>query len=291
METSVIRLPDPAARLLRQVHPVLEELLGPATAGKWAIGGGTVLAARWQHRQSHDIDVFATEDVYRRAVANYLRARSEFDERMGRRLLRRPHPVTVDVGQRQHYVKWTLPIGDIDLIRSPRDFALTARPQTIDRTHIEAMTNEEILLGKIAGRGRDLKWRDFYDLAWAERHDPTLMVRVWNRAPTLAKHQSSQGPKRSKTGPARETRCWESRTTPCSPTRHASSWNASKAPCRSRQLRQRQHANPCASSSTRLPHTHRARTRPEARGEAGRERKTATARSADHGTCARPVGC
>ena len=189
METSVIRLPDPAARLLRQVHPVLEELLGPAAARKWAIGGGTVLAARWQHRQSHDIDVFATEDVYRRAVANYLRARPQFDERMGRRLLRRAHPVTVDIGHRQHYVKWTLPIGDIDLIRSPREFALTARPQTIARTGIEAMTTEEILLGKIAGRGHDLKWRDFYDLAWAEEHDPALMVRVWSKAPTLAKRQ------------------------------------------------------------------------------------------------------
>ena len=189
METSVIRLPKAAARLLRQLHPVLEELLGPATARKWAIGGGTVLAARWQHRESHDIDVFAAEDVYRRAVANYLRARQHMDQRMGRRPLRQAWPVTADISHRDHYMKWTLPIGDVDLIRSPRDFALTARPETIAGTRIEAMTSEEILLGKIAGRGRNLKARDFYDLAWAEEHDPDLMIRVWGKAPTLAKHQ------------------------------------------------------------------------------------------------------
>lgn len=44
----------PADAILRQIAPALLQVLDP---GDILIGGGTALIARWQHRQSTDIDL------------------------------------------------------------------------------------------------------------------------------------------------------------------------------------------------------------------------------------------
>ena len=54
-----LTLPLPARgvwlRVRRLLGPALERL--GAEAGPWKIGGGTVLAARWNHRESIDLDL------------------------------------------------------------------------------------------------------------------------------------------------------------------------------------------------------------------------------------------
>ena len=54
-----LTLPLPARGIWLRVRSLLEsarERLGPE-AGPWKIGGGTVLAARWMHRESTDLDL------------------------------------------------------------------------------------------------------------------------------------------------------------------------------------------------------------------------------------------
>ncbi len=54
-----LTLPLPARGIWLRVRSLLEpalERLGPE-AGPWKIGGGTVLAARWSHRESTDLDL------------------------------------------------------------------------------------------------------------------------------------------------------------------------------------------------------------------------------------------
>ena len=49
-------LPENAASLLRRVRPVLEQFLD---LDRFLIGVGSVLAARWHHRQSFDVGLFS----------------------------------------------------------------------------------------------------------------------------------------------------------------------------------------------------------------------------------------
>ncbi len=54
-----LTLPEPAATILARTHHILDRHVTPHTPGGdgWKIGGGTILAARWAHRQSEDIDL------------------------------------------------------------------------------------------------------------------------------------------------------------------------------------------------------------------------------------------
>ena len=47
-------LPEPAAGILARTHAILDQHVTPHTPGRdgWALGGGTLLSARWKHRRS-----------------------------------------------------------------------------------------------------------------------------------------------------------------------------------------------------------------------------------------------
>ena len=52
-------LPEPARTLLGRTRAILDAYVTPRTPDRsgWRIGGGTILAARWRHRESHDVDL------------------------------------------------------------------------------------------------------------------------------------------------------------------------------------------------------------------------------------------
>ena len=57
-----MKLSEPAATLWRKHHAAIERIAIEEDAeSRLLIGGGTVLAARWEHRESTDIDVFLPE--------------------------------------------------------------------------------------------------------------------------------------------------------------------------------------------------------------------------------------
>ena len=60
---SEFEIPPPADAILVQVAPALLQVLNREDI---AIGGGTALAARWQHRQSTDIDLTVPSSAFER---------------------------------------------------------------------------------------------------------------------------------------------------------------------------------------------------------------------------------
>ena len=60
-----LTFPEPAADLLARSHEILDRHVTPHTPGEagWAIGGGSALAARWQHRWSKDLDIIVGSET------------------------------------------------------------------------------------------------------------------------------------------------------------------------------------------------------------------------------------
>ena len=54
-----LTLPEPARTIFSRTRPLLDAYITPHTPDRsgWKIGGGTILAARWRHRESQDIDL------------------------------------------------------------------------------------------------------------------------------------------------------------------------------------------------------------------------------------------
>ena len=61
----VLDLPEPARTLFRKTRNALDTYVSPYTADGegYKLGGGTVLAARWIHRNSEDIDLICHPDT------------------------------------------------------------------------------------------------------------------------------------------------------------------------------------------------------------------------------------
>ena len=60
MSREVLHLPEPARTLLNTTFETLDSTLVEIVpeGQRWHLGGGTVLAARWAHRKSTDVDIF-----------------------------------------------------------------------------------------------------------------------------------------------------------------------------------------------------------------------------------------
>ena len=157
-------LPVPAGRAFARLDKVLERYLG---SGYAVLGGGTSLAARWDHRDSTDIDLVWTRssikeelDTHREAILAELRAGG-------------PHEgLTIKEGIMGGSLERTTKI-DAHLGKPAHP-----RPEFPDRIAGSSITMEtvaEILTGKIEGRmlsTRRYLARDLYDWAAAEEFTP-----------------------------------------------------------------------------------------------------------------------
>ncbi len=165
-----VPLPENSTAMLRQVAPILERFLD---FERFVIGGGSVLAARWQHRRSFDVDLFTTDsDATVEAHNHSEQLRAAVGRHFGDR-------VSVSTTPRH---------GEIVLEASGIvEWALTQRlAQRPPVREVEPVTGmqldctEEILAQKLYSRmysdgGRAI--RDFYDLAWAIEHEgPDCLV-------------------------------------------------------------------------------------------------------------------
>ena len=138
------------------------------------LGGGTVLAARYGHRDSTDLDLFCS-------IATSERIHTEHGER-----------VWID-----HLAEWlgdnaqktigamgvTGTLDDVPFSVFPASGVLeTGIPQQIEGHVIAAQTTHEILEGKILGRIADQDTentiRDLYDITIAARLEPKAMTAV-----------------------------------------------------------------------------------------------------------------
>ena len=144
-----------------------------------SFGGGTVLAARWQHRDSLDVDLFCEPGTYARLTPA---TRSQIEEAM--------HGIAGCATERtwcEDIATYT-EIEGIEATVLPRTIAIEpTTPSRLEHTRLAVQSTAQILYAKIAWRmyeGGEIAVRDAYDLACARLHDPHSL--------TQARAQTSQ---------------------------------------------------------------------------------------------------
>ena len=167
--TKTISIVPNVRTALQHIVPLFNEVLGP-NIDKLHLGGGTVLASRWQHRLSTDLDFFlhgthpSDSRVLLSAIAKHVKQQTD------------TYALT-DIQIAGGYLNFKT--------HNTRASVFTTPPQTIKRseqrdrvTHILLESTEEILAkklyGRIIGNGEFTK-RDFYDFCVAEREEPETL--------------------------------------------------------------------------------------------------------------------
>lgn len=163
-----LTLPEPAGGLLRIVRHTLAELLPAVIDGDrgWWLGGGTVLAAQWQHRLSTDLDIFVPAEA----------SLATFDPRWSphfRDAMLRLGATRMEVQQRS--IKTWFPAGRLEITALDPVPSLPPRLVSIDGGETRVVENASILCGKLYGRGRRLPERDVFDVCVAAVEDPDAL--------------------------------------------------------------------------------------------------------------------
>ena len=134
------------------------------------LGGGTALAARWQHRHSTDVALFVDAADYEGLFKSEQRFRADLDlhARSARNIVIEPGFARICLTDG----------GEISVSTSP---SLTAHPvsgDTVRGTSVRLETTAEILAKKLRYRmiqNAQFVPRDLYDISFARRNDPTAL--------------------------------------------------------------------------------------------------------------------
>ena len=174
------RLPAATHVLFTETWKILRNTFGTGAQGEpnAIFGGGTLLAARWKHRESTDVDFKLPETV---DLMEFRQGSSK-----GNTLDR-------DVAQALGFVRkqWGLNQlvyespdehdgirGKIDLFVSAPHLDHEVALGRVDGHTTKTASNAEILYGKTQGRGDVAPVRDLYDVAVAVRHDREGLTRA-----------------------------------------------------------------------------------------------------------------
>ena len=138
-----------------------------------SFGGGTVLAARWKHRESYDVDLFCQPDVFARLDPE---ARQRIEERIRQ------------IPGSEKDATWCEDLGvytEIDGVEAtvlPRPGVMPERRSSVlEGTGVTLQATEEILYAKIVNRmyeGGEIALRDAYDIACAHLEDRMALERA-----------------------------------------------------------------------------------------------------------------
>ncbi len=163
-------VPDPQGSVARQLFRALAREVDPAAL---SFGGGTVLAARWEHRTSFDVDLFCRPETYEALNAA---AHARIERAVG------------DIPGCDRERTWCEPLAlyaEINGIQAtvlPRSTGpIHERRSELSGTRLRLQNTEEILYGKIFHRlygTETITVRDVYDVASAARHDRPALRRV-----------------------------------------------------------------------------------------------------------------
>ena len=156
------------------VAAALFEALTPFIEGRHlSFGGGTVLAARWDHRQSFDVDLFCEPTVYDRLTP---RERAQIE-----RAIRQIEDCSQERTWCEDIATYT-EIGQIEATMLPRSVAIEPCATTrLAGTDLALQCNAQILYAKIARRmyqSGEIVVRDAYDLAASAIHDPAALAQA-----------------------------------------------------------------------------------------------------------------
>ena len=159
-----LRLPEPAADLLAKTHHILDAFLTPVTPGRsgWALTGGTVLGARWRHRESSDLDLVVHPETEIARLAkkhnpDFWRAM----ETAGATGIEFEGTPTI------HF-----PTGKIELITTPPVPRMGHTTEALETGRAVLLGPAQVLTGKLRHRSLAAPVRDLYDIAVGWRTDP-----------------------------------------------------------------------------------------------------------------------
>ena len=182
--TERLRLPEPARSLHRahwtDIAGIIEDSMSEDVtnvaddfpkAPIWSFGGGTILAARWNHRRSQDLDVQIDEeiDVSMLAAKLYESFTGTGEAEVA---LLSTNLVAMRFGQ-----------GFIDVMSKAPKIATGHRTGIVEQLHAGILPSAEILRGKLQGRALRALSRDVLDLAVAQEVEPAALETAVNAVP------------------------------------------------------------------------------------------------------------
>ena len=173
--TEELRLPARARALWAETREITRRAIGELTGdeGAYAIGGGTILAARWEHRESTDIDITVAEE----AEPSILMGAESSEFRRGVAALGGRLATRAD-GKLLAAV-W--PVQKLDIWATTPKPGTGAGPAVVDGKPETVLSTTQILRGKLE-RGEDCLVRDVFDVVTAARQDRKSLIAAVNAA-------------------------------------------------------------------------------------------------------------
>lgn len=161
-------LPEPARSLFRKTRVALETHVSAYAADGegYKLGGGTILAVRWKHRRSNDIDVLFHPDT----------RTSHFEAELGK-ALEQAGGAPLGWGECSR-----IEFGEshLDLLKGEPTPSVGHQSASVDGSPVTVLTNVQILNGKLGYRALDPPTRDVYDIAVCGIEDPESLEIVLN---------------------------------------------------------------------------------------------------------------
>lgn len=162
--TEELSLPEPAAGILARTHAILDQHVTPHTPGRdgWALGGGTLLSARWKHRRSTDLDLHIHPDT------GLALLRQEHNPELWRKM-RAAGATRIDLESPPtiHF-----PEGRIELLRTRLAPTLQPRYARFESGVAKVLSTAQVLTAKLRHRRLFAPVRDLYDIAVSARTEP-----------------------------------------------------------------------------------------------------------------------
>ena len=162
-----LKTPPNIREIFGKIRTVLDEELTPRTPGRsgWSFGGGTMLAMRWGHRTSTDIDVFISgrtdhQDIAppgNDAIQSRLGDIGAVHEDWSRGIQSRFNDTTLQIARRTP---------------APRHGATT---EMVDGRPTRTLSSAQILSMKLLYRENPMPVRDLYDLGVAREAEPDAL--------------------------------------------------------------------------------------------------------------------
>ncbi len=172
MQRPQIVIPGNPGIVLVRVAPALASWLGP---DGFVLGGGTVLAARWEHRVSTEISLFTDLERYRQTIAGQ---REQVAASL-RTLVGTAAAGAVEV--ERGWLRLQFPEAPAALVTIPRPTIQDPYSEWVRGTEVRTESTAEILARKVQSRILDLgafTARDLYDILVAGERDPEALSRV-----------------------------------------------------------------------------------------------------------------
>ena len=176
-------LPEGPGRIVQAAWKPLTDCLDAETL---TLGGGTALAARWQHRESTDVDLFTAPGAFQRAGLHPAKLEGLVRSIPGLTL----ESLTVD----EVSCHATFREGQLDLLSLPSVMPESDSGDYVAGTSIHVESNAAVLARKIHQRILTMGLlypRDLYDIACATKLDPEALTAAW-----VARHPRNLVPTR-----------------------------------------------------------------------------------------------